>query len=111
NVADIVAVVGPVHTELEFHGDAGRHAHGEVDAEEHAPELRHLPPDLAAGHDVDAFHDAEEERQTERQWHEEEVIHGRQAELQPRELYDIHFHRLQGPVREEVSAGAASNSV
>jgi hypothetical protein len=48
DVADIVAVVAPVHAELEFHGDAGGDAEHEVDAEQRAPELRHLPPDRAA---------------------------------------------------------------
>ena len=93
DVADIVAVVGPVHAELEFHGDAGGDAHGEVDAEEQAPELGHLAPDLAAGHDIDALHDAEEQREAKRQRHEQEVVHRREAELQPRELHHIQVKR------------------
>ena len=84
DVADVVAVVGPVGSKLEFHGDPGGHPHGEVDAEEPAPELRHLPPDLAPGHDVDALHDAKEERKAKGQRHEQEVVHGRQAELHAR---------------------------
>ena len=44
---------------------------------------------VPAGHDVDAFHDGEQNRQTQRQRHEQEMVHGRQAELQPRKLHDI----------------------
>jgi hypothetical protein len=59
DVSDIMTVVGPVHAELEFHRDAGGDAHRKIDAEQQSPELRHLQPDRAAGHDVDALHDAE----------------------------------------------------
>ena len=61
DVADVVAVIAPVHAKLELHDDAGRDAHGEVDAEERAPEQRHAPPDLASRHDVDALHDRHQE--------------------------------------------------
>ena len=60
NVADVMAVIGPVHPELEFHRDAGGNAHGEIDAEQHAPKLGCLAPDFLAGHDIDALHDAEQ---------------------------------------------------
>jgi len=56
DVAHIVAIIAPVHTELEFHDDAGGHAHCKVDAEKRAPENRGLAPDFAARHHVDAFH-------------------------------------------------------
>src|SRR5262245_64872047 len=43
DVADIVRVIGPVHAELELHGDAGRDPHGEIDrSEEHTSELQSL---------------------------------------------------------------------
>ena len=86
DIADIMAVIGPVRAELEFHGDAGGDAHGEIDAEQHAPEFRRLAPDLLAGHDIDALHDAEQNREAERQGHEEKMIHGGQAELQPGDI-------------------------
>ncbi|MOA06341.1 hypothetical protein D3C78_1259720 [compost metagenome] len=70
NIADIVAVVAPVHAELEFHDDAGGNAKHEVDAEQRAPEFRHLPPDRAAGHDIDRFHDGDHHRQSDRQGNE-----------------------------------------
>ena len=93
DVADIMRVVGPVGAELEFHGDAGGDAHGEVDAEQLAPEPRHVAPDLAAGHHVDALHDGEQERQPERQRHEQEVIKSRHRELKSRQAYRIDmFH-------------------
>ena len=37
------------------------------------------------GRDIDALHDRQQDRQPERQRHEQEVVHGRQAELQARE--------------------------
>ena len=89
DVADIMRVVGPVGAELEFHGDAGGHPHGEIDAEQLAPEPRHVAPDLAPGHDVSAFHDGEQERQPERQRHEQKVIERSDRELQPRQTYRI----------------------
>src|SRR4029079_15153436 len=57
-----------------------------VDAEEESPELRHLAPDGAPGHDIDALHDGDQHGETERQRHEQEVIEGRERELQPRQL-------------------------
>lgn len=89
DVADIVAVVAPVHAELEFHDDAGGDAEHEVDAEQPAPEFGHLPPDLAAGHDIDGFHDRQEHGQAERQGHEQEVVKRRQRKLEARKRYDI----------------------
>src|ERR1700681_4060506 len=74
NVTDIVTEIGPVHPKLEFHGDAGRDAHGEIDAEQDAPEFGRLAPDLFAGHDIDALHDSEQNRKAERQGHEEKMI-------------------------------------
>src|SRR2546429_5015736 len=50
-----------------LHGDTGRHPHGEVDAEQQAPEARHALPDLAPGHDVDRLHDRSEEHTSELQ--------------------------------------------
>jgi hypothetical protein len=92
DVADIVAVVAPVHTELEFHGDAGRDAEDEVDAEQRGPEFRHLPPDRAVGHHIDRLHDRHDDRQTQRERHEEEVIHSGHRELQSRQFDHVEFH-------------------
>src|SRR5664279_3518894 len=89
NVADIVRVIGPVGAKLKFHGDAGRHPHGEVDAEQLAPEPRHVAPDLTARHHVSALHDSEQKRQPERQRHEQKVIESRHRELKARQAYRI----------------------
>jgi hypothetical protein len=85
DVADVVGEVGPVGTELELHGEPGGHAHGEVDAEQQAPEAGHAPPDRPPGHDVHALHDREQPRQAERERHEQEVVERGQRELQARQ--------------------------
>src|SRR5262249_31744359 len=82
-VADIMRIVGPVGAELEFHGDAGGHPHGEIDAEQLAPKLRDVPPDSAASHHIDALHDRQQKRQAERQRHEQKMVQRRDGELQP----------------------------
>ena len=84
DVADVVAVVGPVGTELEFHGQSGGDAQRKVDAEQLAPELGHVLVDLLAGHDIDRLHDGQQERQPQGQRHEEKVVHSRHGELQTR---------------------------
>ena len=61
HIANVMTVISPVHAKLKFHGDPGGDAHGEVDAEQHAPEFCHLPPDIPAGHDVHTLHDAEQD--------------------------------------------------
>jgi hypothetical protein len=92
DVADVVGVVAPIHAELEFHGDAGRHAEDEVDPEQRGPEFRHLPPDRPIGHHVDRLHDRHDDRQTQRERHEEEVIHCGHRELQSRQFDHVEFH-------------------
>ena len=61
NVANVVGVIGPVHPELEFHGNTRGDAHREVDAEQQPPVLSHLPPDDASRHDIDALHDRQQD--------------------------------------------------
>ncbi len=90
DVTDIMGVIGPVGTELEFHGDAGCNTHGEIDAKQQPPEFHHVAPNGATGGDVDAFYDCQDHRQAQSQGHEQEVIHGGQAELQARKVDDIH---------------------
>jgi len=55
-------IIGPVGAELELHGDAGGHPHGEIDAEQRAPKLHDVAPDFAPADDVDRLHDAEQNR-------------------------------------------------
>src|ERR1700749_2935609 len=64
-IAYIVRIIRPVRAELEFHGDAGRDAHGEIDAEQHAPEFDKVTPDLPTSHYEHGFHDAEQNGETE----------------------------------------------
>lgn len=91
-----VRIHGPVGAELEFHGDAGGHTNGEVDAEQPAPELGHVPVYLPAGHDVHRFHGRQHECQAQRKRHEHEMVQCRQRELEARQIDDIgvnEFHR------------------
>jgi len=67
---------------------AGGDAEGEVDAEQLAPELCHVFVDLLAGHDVDRFHDGEQEGHAEGQGDEQEVVQRGHRELQPGEVDD-----------------------
>ena len=45
--------------------------------------LRRVAPDFPAGHHVHAFHDGKQEREPERQRHEQKMIERRDCELQP----------------------------
>jgi hypothetical protein len=47
-----------------------------------APELHHVLVDLLAGHDIDRFHDGQQECQPQGQGYEQEVIHRRDCKLQ-----------------------------
>ena len=66
NIADVVAVIAPVHAELKFHHDAGGDAHGEIDAEQPAPEFRHVTPERTAGEHINRLHDGDQDRQPQR---------------------------------------------
>ncbi|EAP89958.1 hypothetical protein OA2633_07089 [Oceanicaulis sp. HTCC2633] len=94
NVAHIVGVIGPVHAELELHRDPGGHAQHEIDAEQRAPELRHVPPDLTARHHINALHDGEDDGQSKCERYKEEVIHGCQRELPARQLHNGHVDHV-----------------
>src|SRR5579864_2265017 len=85
DVADIMRVIGPVGAELKFHGDAGGHPHGKIDAEQLAPEFRDVAPDFTACHHIGAFHDGKQEREPERERNEEEVIKSSRRKLESRE--------------------------
>jgi hypothetical protein len=64
-VADIMAVIAPVHAELKLHHNAGSDAHNEVDTKQRTPEFCHLPPDEPSGHDINGFHDGKQHGQTQ----------------------------------------------
>jgi hypothetical protein len=46
----------------------------EIDAEEQPPEFRHVAPDFPTRHHVNALHDRNENRQSQGQWHEQEMV-------------------------------------
>ncbi len=97
NVADVMRVEGPVHSELEFHGETGGNAKDEVDAEQQAPEPGHVAPDGSTRHHVDGFHHRHEDRQSERQRHEQKVIHRGQRELEPGKLDEKRIGHVRAP--------------
>ena len=66
DIADIVAVIGPVGTELELHRDTSRDPHGEINAEQFAPEFHCIFPDLPASHNVGGFEDRQQPAETKR---------------------------------------------
>ena len=57
NITDVVGVVGPVGSELEFQGDTSGDAQCEVDPVQLAPEAGHVFVDGFAGHYINRFHD------------------------------------------------------
>ena len=116
NVTDVVGVISPVRSELELHRDAGRDTHGEVDAEQNAPESRHLAPDRAAGHHVHAFHDRHEQGQAQSQWHEQEVVHRSRGELQAGKVYNVQYaHGVRSgsgvPIKADAVASAEAGGL
>ena len=106
NIADVVRVIGPVGPELEFERQTGRHAHDEIDAEQKAPETRHVAIDLAAGHHVDRFHDDQHPGKPERQGDEQEVVQRSRRELKPRNVDEVEVgHRVPGALAYRLRRG------
>src|SRR5258707_14372534 len=95
---------------MEFHRDAGRNAHRKIDAEQHAPKLGHLLPNLAAGHDVDRLHDSQQHGQAERQRHEQEMIERGKGELQSRESNDVQINHAPPPLKKRNQSRINPNS-
>ena len=87
NIAHVVRVVGPVRAELEFHGDTGSNAHGEVNREELAPESGHVFIDFFPRDHIAAFHGHEDHGKSESERDEEVVVKSRDSELQSRQVY------------------------
>ncbi len=107
DVADVLRERRPVHPELELLHQARRHADREVDQEERAEEP-HQPLPLGVLRPIrQRLHDREQRRESERQRHKDEVVQGRERELQARQIERRHGenvhprgHRLRGPRRE-----------
>ena len=97
NVADVAGVGGPVGAELEFHDDAGGHAHGEVDGENAGPELRHGVIAVVAGAQVKTLHQHHQGGQADGKWRKQIVEHDRQRELHAQQGQDRIVHRGEAP--------------
>src|SRR5437868_4652286 len=87
-------VVGPIGSELKFHGYASGNPHGEIDAEQFPPELRRITPDFPSCHHVHAFHDGKQERQPKRQRHKQEMIEGRYSKLWSRKADGVQLEHV-----------------
>ena len=74
---------GPVGAELKFHGDAGDHAEGKVDAEDFGPEAGGAVVMLVAGAQSDGFEDHDEEGKAHGQLREEIVKGNGKCEVKP----------------------------
>ncbi len=94
-----MAVIAPVHAELEFHHDPRCNAHDKVDAKKRTPKFRHLPPDESPRHHVNGFHDGKQHGKTQGQRYEEEVIKCRDCKLQSRQGDNIEFHLFKPVTR------------
>ena len=81
DVAHEPGVVAPVRAELEFQDETCGDADGEVDAEEFHPKLCALFPELIFLDEIDGFHDAHDEGESQGERDEEPVIAGGQCEL------------------------------
>ena len=90
DVAHESAVVAPVHAELELLNDARDHAHGEVDQEQFAVEARQPQVLLIGGSNPGRLEARHDERQRDRERHEEKVVDGRDCELPPRKVKGVH---------------------
>jgi hypothetical protein len=71
----------PVGSELKLHGDAGDHAHGEVDAENLCPETGGAVVVLVARAQGHRLQDHDQQRQPHRQLREQIVIRDREGEM------------------------------
>lgn len=92
-IAHEAGIEGPIHAELELHGEAGGDAEREVDEQQLGPELGHAPVDFAAAADVDRFHDGDQEGEAQRKRHEKEMVESRCRELYAGEVHhQIIYH-------------------
>ena len=73
----------PVGAELEFHGDAGDHAHGEIDGEDLRPEARRAIVVLVAGAQRHGFQNHDQQRQAHGQLRKEVMKGDGESEMQP----------------------------
>ena len=84
DVAHEPRVVAPVGAEFKLKDYSRRHTHGEVHAEEPLQEDGSVLPELLTCAIIARFHDAHDERKTQRERYEQPVIDGGEGELRPR---------------------------
>ena len=72
----------PVGAELEFHGDAGDHAHGEIDGEDFGPEARRVMVVFVAGAQRHGLEHEDQERQPHGQLRKQIVKGNREGEVE-----------------------------
>ena len=83
DITHVLGIFRPVHAELEFEGDAGHDAEGEVDEKQLPPELGHLQVELIAASQIAGFHVRHHHGKPEGQRHKNEVEHACDRKLQP----------------------------
>src|SRR6476469_2679431 len=92
---------------LERQDDACHHTDREADQKGFAPKLHHLQVFRLACAIPRGLHDREIQRQADRYRYEEEVVEGRQTELQPGEEQTV--HRRHRRCFAELTAGCADD--
>jgi hypothetical protein len=90
DVPDEARILGPIHAKLEFLYDTRHHTDRKVDQEELSPKARHLAIIFVVGMVVARLHEGHEPSQSKRERDKQEVIYGRQPELNSRQQDRIH---------------------
>jgi hypothetical protein len=90
DIADVLCVLGPIHTELKFHGNAGDDPEGEVDKKEFSPELRHAKPCLIPGADITALHPSGQDRKPQGKRYENKMKGACDGKLPSAQEQNIH---------------------
>ena len=80
----------PVGAELELHGDAGDHAHGEIDGEDFGPEAGGAVVVLVAGAQRHGLEDQDQQRQSHGELREEVVKRHGEGEVQAVNSQRVH---------------------
>ena len=91
NAAGGLRKARPIGAELEFHGDAGDHAHGEVDGEDSRPEARRAIVVFVARAQRQRLQHYQQQRQSHGQLRKDVVEGDGESEMQPVDGQGIHF--------------------
>ena len=104
HVTDEHRVLRPVHAELELLHEAGHDPDRDVDQQERAEELRQALVARVVRAEPRGLQQGDEERETDRDRDEEEVVDAGRRELESSQIHQIHDN---GPFRS-VQPGSAS---